>query len=333
MTGGKMLKKCTAVEGGFSYLGAVAAYLVIMFVFSLIAYASGGAIGKIGDYIATLLLQICFLLAAVLPFKAMNSRPTYLPSKISVKAGFVSVGIACMCVIFFTGLSVLFNSALAAAGYNGSSSTDMGSPIGIIFAVIISVLLAPVCEEMLFRSSVLSSLGVMFGRKRDTLITVFMTVLCGAAFALMHANPEQTVYQFFLGAVMAYAVIRTGSVTPAIIIHAVNNVIGLVLSIPAIDGGISGVAASVIASGYGIAVFAVVSVVLAVAGVFVNRLVIKKMGDRAPEPVYKSMDAESGFVNYADDGGTVAGAVFCVVAALICAALWTVNLIGGFTVQ
>lgn len=333
MTGGRMLKRCTAVEGGFSYIGAVAAYMLILFVFSLIGHASGGAGGKLLDYFATILLQICFLLAATIPFKAMHSRPTYVPTRITVKTGFVSVGIACMCVVFFTGLATLFNAALAAAGYEGGSSVDMASPSGVVFAVLISVILAPLCEEMLFRSSVLSSLGVMFGRKRDTLITVFMTVLCGAAFALMHANPEQTVYQFFLGAVMAYAVIRTGSLTPAIIIHAVNNIIGIVLSIPAIDGGISSVAANVVSSGYGIAVFAAASVALAVAGVFVIRLVIKKTGDRVPEPVYKSLDEESGSVSYADDGGTVAGAVFCVVAALICAAMWTINLIGGLSAQ
>ena len=333
MTSGKMLKKCTAVEGGFSYLGAVAAYLVIMFVLALISYAADGADLTYVNYAATVLLQICFLLAAVLPFVAMRSRPTYLPVKVKAGMLFVCAGVAAMCVIFFTGVSVLFNSALAEGGYKGSGSVDMTTPSGVVFAVVISVLLAPVCEEMLFRSSVLSSLGVMFGRKRDTLITVFMTVLSGAAFAFMHVNPEQTVYQFFLGAVMAYAVIRTGSVLPAIVIHAVNNVIGIILCVPVIEDELNALAAKALSTGGGIAVAIVLSVLLAAAGVFVIRLVIKKTGNREPEPVYKSRDEESGFVNYADDGGAVAGAVFCVIAAAICVALWIIALAGGLAAQ
>lgn len=333
MTSGKMLKKCTAVEGGFSYLGAVAAYLAIMFVLALVNYATEDADMTIIGYSATILLQVCFFLAAALPFKAMRSRPTYMPTKVKVSTGFISVGVAGMCLVFFSGLAVLFGAALDAWGYEGSGSTDMTTPVGVIFAVVISVILAPVCEEMLFRSSVLSSLGVMFGRKRDTLITVFMTVLCGGAFALMHANPEQTVYQFFLGAVMAYAVIRTGSVIPAIIIHAVNNVIGVILCIPSIDEGLSSVAAYILSSSVGIALFVVISVALAVAGVFVIRFVIKKTGNREPEPVYKYRDEENGSVNYADDGGAVAGAVFCVIAAAVCIALWIVNLVGGLSAQ
>lgn len=79
-----------------------------------------------------------------------------------------------------------------------------------------------ICEETLFRGAVLRG-------------TAYMNVwaamaLNGLMFSLFHQNPAQTVYPFLTGCVFALVALRSGSVFPSVIMHAVNNVAILCIS-------------------------------------------------------------------------------------------------------
>lgn len=326
MTGNGLIRRGSAVEGGFAYAGAVVAFLLVSLVASLIP---AGEHADLVSYIATAVLQVCFFLAAFIPYKAMRSRPRYTYARPTVKACLGGGAVTLVCLVAFYGLTSLFSLLLWAVGYEFAGSTDLTSPLGIVFSVLITIVLAPVCEEKLFRSGYLSSLEVLFGRaKSERRQTLSVICMCGLAFALIHARPEQTVYQFFFGAALAYLTIRTKSVFPAMIAHALNNSVGLVLSVPAVSSGMDAALTAVAGGWYFVLLFAVVSVGLAAGGVFALRRLINALGDGRPEQSFRT-EGEHGFKNYADDGGSLACGVFSALALVACAALWIFNLVAG----
>ncbi|MDR3318197.1 MAG: CPBP family intramembrane metalloprotease [Clostridiales bacterium] len=82
-------------------------------------------------------------------------------------------------------------------------------------------------EELLFRGLLLN------GTKK--IGTVFAVLLNGALFALYHMNPDQLIHQFVLGVVLAYFVLRTGSLWVGIIGHFSNNAIALIFEFTRFD--------------------------------------------------------------------------------------------------
>lgn len=85
-------------------------------------------------------------------------------------------------------------------------------------------------EELLFRGLLLTSLQQRFGR-------IDSIAIAGALFALVHLSVEQffpfAVLGFAAGAAAAYS----GSVWPAMLLHASYNATGLALGL-ALQGGV-----------------------------------------------------------------------------------------------
>lgn len=87
-----------------------------------------------------------------------------------------------------------------------------------IWAVITTVVCAPILEEILFRGIIQQSCTREYGAVRG--------VIAGAAiFGIVHVIPQQVVNAFFVGIILGYIYIKTRSLTPVIIIHALNNAI------------------------------------------------------------------------------------------------------------
>ena len=81
--------------------------------------------------------------------------------------------------------------------------------------VLMTVVLAPIAEEFLFRGTV--------GRGLANHNSIFGILLSGALFALYHLNPAQTLHQFVLGCFLMLLAYRSGSVWTSAIVHAFNN--------------------------------------------------------------------------------------------------------------
>ncbi len=96
---------------------------------------------------------------------------------------------------------------------------DTGSPEAIILAVI----LAPLLEEGLFRGAVLQGLTRTRGpRSASTWTAIF--------FAVFHIyNPWQLLPTFFLGLVLAWLVLTTGSLWASVAVHGLFNAVSLLL--------------------------------------------------------------------------------------------------------
>ena len=127
----------------------------------------------------------------------------------------------CMVANLLTDLMV---TAVSAFGVE-LSSPDMALPtgaLGILSSVIRVVLMPALVEELCLRGVVMQNLRDFGGW-----FAVITSALC---FGLMHCNLIQTPFAFTVGLALGYFVLQTGSLWPAILIHALNNSISLVFS-------------------------------------------------------------------------------------------------------
>ena len=84
-------------------------------------------------------------------------------------------------------------------------------------------LLAPVCEELVFRGAVLRAL------LRWTPCHWLAIAISALLFALIHANPIQMPHAFLVGLLLGWLYYRTDSIVPGIVYHWVNNSIAYVV--------------------------------------------------------------------------------------------------------
>ena len=93
----------------------------------------------------------------------------------------------------------------------------------LIIMFLATVVAAPLIEEIIFRGILLKRLspyGVWFA----TIITSFL-------FALLHGNIMQGVGAFCIGIILSIVTIKSGSILPAIILHAMNNFVPFLTSV------------------------------------------------------------------------------------------------------
>jgi len=86
------------------------------------------------------------------------------------------------------------------------------------------VMVAPLTEELLFRGIILRGL---LSRHRPAMAVMLSAFL----FAAMHLNPWQFVSALFLGFLLGWFYVRTGSLTPCIIGHAFMNGLTVLFSL------------------------------------------------------------------------------------------------------
>lgn len=121
------------------------------------------------------------------------------------------------CVLGLSGVNELFVGALdRLVGYEAPTPNipDSGAGYFLLSTLIICVLPA-FFEETLFRGLILN------GAKR--LGDAFAALTTGLLFCLFHRSPNQTPYQFILGAIFGLLAVRSGSILPSMIFHFLNN--------------------------------------------------------------------------------------------------------------
>lgn len=89
-------------------------------------------------------------------------------------------------------------------------------------AVLTTVVLAPLLEELIFRGYILGSVRRKSG-------TVWAIVISSAMFGIIHLVPQQVIYGFVIGLILGYIYVRTESIFSVIILHAVNNAVSYTL--------------------------------------------------------------------------------------------------------
>lgn len=103
----------------------------------------------------------------------------------------------------------------------GSIALDTAGAVATV--VIASVLLAPVCEETIYR-------GVLLHGLNDGQSAVKAVLLSALAFMLMHMNPLQIVFQLAMGVLCGFIALRSERLLPSILTHASGNALALIVS-------------------------------------------------------------------------------------------------------
>lgn len=97
---------------------------------------------------------------------------------------------------------------------------SFGKKTSYLSALFVAVVVAPLTEEIVFRGIILKGLLAHCTQNRAIIWSAIL-------FGLFHLNPWQFSVAFILGFVFAYWVIQTGSLWPAILGHALNNLISV----------------------------------------------------------------------------------------------------------
>lgn len=102
----------------------------------------------------------------------------------------------------------------------------MKSPYGFF----VVGLLAPFCEELVFRGAILHSL-LDWSKERIGWLSNHWTMIFLSAllFAIIHFNPAQMPHAFLVGTLLGWMYYRTGSILPGVALHWANNSIAFVL--------------------------------------------------------------------------------------------------------
>ena len=91
-------------------------------------------------------------------------------------------------------------------------------------AVFLVIALAPaVCEEMLFRGLILHSLKARYR-------VVSAIAITAALFGAYHMSLVKFIPTGLLGAVLCYVVWKTGSISPAMLMHFLNNACSVIVT-------------------------------------------------------------------------------------------------------
>ena len=105
---------------------------------------------------------------------------------------------------------------------------DLGldtGPLAAVAVVFVIAVVAPISEEIFFR-------GMLFGGLRRRLPTIAAAAISAAVFGALHAptGPTAVPPLIAFGFVLALLYERSGSLGPAIVLHAINNSLALALT-------------------------------------------------------------------------------------------------------
>jgi membrane protease YdiL (CAAX protease family) len=183
-----------------------------------VAFVGVGAVLDVSLTITGLLLEIGSFVGVVLYLAATGRR---LPEVLRLG----SVPAAAYFPALLLGF-VLLAANFSATVLLGPPVQDMEFVAGAesaaerLVLVVGVALLAPVIEEALFR-------GLLQGVLEDRFRPWLAIALAAAPFALLHGLPH-AIFFLFWSLPLGWLTWRTGSIRPAVVVHAVNNLVGVV---------------------------------------------------------------------------------------------------------
>ena len=158
--------------------------------------------------------------AAALLLLSVPAAPTGGEGPLSpvgwLKALVVSVGVLMVSNILTLFLISLLDALRGITSTNPLDASLADYPMAL--TLLSTCVLAPVFEELFFRSLLLKRLRPYGAR--------FAAFASALAFSLLHGNLYQMLYAFTLGLVFAWVVLRTGKVWQTIALHAAINFLG-----------------------------------------------------------------------------------------------------------
>lgn len=215
----------TPREATPSLAAAVACGILILIVRFFLGGALEGLLARLDFAQLAMLTQ---LLAVALPALAMTfflSRSPRQTLLLRMPRWWMIPGAVLLAVLLYPGVLTLqhvvmqlYPLAPELQEYLELLLQSDSSPWKLALAIVV---VAPVCEELAFRGFILSGCRKMQSQWHAILLTSLF-------FAATHSILQQSIVAFFVGLVIAWVAVKTGSIFPAIAYHAVHNGLGLV---------------------------------------------------------------------------------------------------------
>lgn len=193
-------------------------------------------LGSWAELVLTIVVQIGLLIILPLLLNLyLNKRKTtqvledFKIKRVNGKTIFISVIIGCIVFILTVMISMFFNIVLSYFGYvGGGSSENISSWYEFLMSVCLIAVLPAIGEEFLHRGLLINGLNKLGVKKA----IIYSSLL----FGLMHMNIGQFFYASIIGIVLGAVAIFSRSIIPAIIVHFMNNTIGLYLNFASTTG-------------------------------------------------------------------------------------------------
>lgn len=187
---------------------------------------AGIVIGSVIDYV----LGIDYLFSG--PFELLAAVGCCIIAKdrtgekltAHIKPAKFDISVPIMLLLFDWGAGDILIHIIGVIGSRFTSVKPDISEVGLITAILSSVIFAPLCEEIVFRFCNISVLNKKFGR-------AFSIIFSGAIFSAVHFyNVYNTANVFIGGMLYAYVFLSTGSLLYTMLAHAAHNTLCLVIS-------------------------------------------------------------------------------------------------------
>lgn len=222
----------TKIDAGRVFLWALVVAQLLGAVFAFILIKAGG--GTVEGYnellkndliitIQAMLAQAAFLIVYLYFNRGVDYKKA---SKINVRLGWqnvlICVAIAIICIFGFSFLTQISDEFLTYIGYKLEESIlPLDNAGWLVLNIILLAAVPAVLEELVFRGVILNA----FRKKTGDMAGIFISA---ALFSLIHCSPQQTIFTFVFGIVLAFVVVKTGSVVSSMIIHFLNNAIAVI---------------------------------------------------------------------------------------------------------
>lgn len=285
-------------DAGKVYLFAIICILALNLIFSYIAQAFATEAKPIEEIYKSNLFNgifaVCSLLVLLGVFFAHKKIEnfSYSASRVNQKIKWHTI-LICVCVglVALFGLQYLtgaFDDFLSLIKFplDNSSVFSMNNFGEYILGVLLYALIPAIGEELIFR-------GVIFRGLNSRYSNALSIIFSSALFALFHLSLQQIFYQFLLGMIMAWIVLKTNSLISSMIVHFTSNFIVVTMEFVRIKTGFS---FNLPHAWW----FYLLAVVLAVATFFILYLIekfyFKKQGNQPPQENTPKEGRTSGYV-------------------------------------
>ncbi len=209
-------KKLTIRQGGIIFSITEVLFLLFLFFNPFSNYFLSGSIGEIG---AILLPAVILIIIFKKDIKEnLKIRKVGIINSIII---IVSMWFTIPITISLSYISILIVNII----FKNNILPEVPIPTNtfeLMLSIIVIGFFAALCEELLFRGALFSSVE-SFGIKRSF---VFISIL----FALFHFSFEKVLGVFLLSLVICYIVYRTNSIFAGILAHFVNNITVVLIS-------------------------------------------------------------------------------------------------------
>lgn len=122
--------------------------------------------------------------------------------------------------------SIFLSSVVSTFGLESQMASESlwksaGKNVNLLLQIVCVVVLTPIAEEIVFR-------GAVFGFLRGKYSFFFSAVLSSILFGLIHGVGLYTLSTFIMGMFFCLAYEKTNSLLSCVLIHMVNNLIGVI---------------------------------------------------------------------------------------------------------